>query len=300
MPLSAKPRLVPRKSRAEKQQERTEQIAYKLYRNRLLLGKLGDADSDWKTAEEIVRNRLRSILFACHQPFIELEKNISEPLLTWANNQAWLSLLGIIGNVGIIIAVVTYVGSEKQRRDTEVLNAWQTITSAHGLPGIGGRIQALEFLNASPGANWRRKFPWFCAPLPLCTWPAESLDGINLAVEPMNNIVLYQQTTSPDNNDSTPKFQEVYLRGIQLPRARLSSANLQGAILRDTNLQRTDLRDANLQEKCLWNANLQEARGITQSQLIQAKLCGTMLPDGIALDSNRDCQELGIDLESEE
>jgi hypothetical protein len=103
-----------------------------------------------------------------------------EPLLRWADNQALISLLGVVGNIGILIAVVSYVGSEKQRRDAEVLNAWQTLTSAYGQSGSGGRIQALEFLNASPGANWRRRFPWFCAPLPLCTWPQESLAGIDL------------------------------------------------------------------------------------------------------------------------
>lgn len=33
--------------------------------------------------------------------------------------------------------------------------AWQTITSAHGQSGSGGRIKAIEFLNSRP---WR--FPW--------------------------------------------------------------------------------------------------------------------------------------------
>ncbi|MCG8364391.1 MAG: hypothetical protein MJA27_13800 [Pseudanabaenales cyanobacterium] len=102
--------------------------------------------------------------------------------LRWLQSLTFLEILGLVTNLGILIAIAAYISTEKQRRDAEVLNAWQTITLADR-SGNGGRIQALEFLNASPGASWRRKFPWFCAPLPLCTWPAESLAGVNLAVE---------------------------------------------------------------------------------------------------------------------
>ncbi|MCG8365121.1 MAG: pentapeptide repeat-containing protein, partial [Pseudanabaenales cyanobacterium] len=217
--------------------ERTEKVAYELYQNRLLLKRQGDALKDWTAAEEIVQSPLKAALFAVNRAFIKLEKRAWEPLLTWANNQALLSLLGLIGNAGIIIAVLTYVGSEKQRREAEVLNAWQTITSAHGQAGSGGRIQALEFLNASPGANWRRRFPWFCAPLPLCTWPAESLDGVNLTIGSDNNSPPDEQSTSSDGDRTIVSPARVYLAQIQLPGASLISANLESANLQGANLE---------------------------------------------------------------
>ncbi|WP_458789432.1 hypothetical protein [Adonisia turfae] len=144
-------------------------------------------------AEKIVGNPLRTILYACNCPLVKLEKHIWQPVLMWANRQALLGLLGLIGNAGVIIAVLMYIGSEKQRRDAEVLNAWQTLTNSHGQPGNGGRISALEFLNASPrnkkyaypGANWRRK----ASCLWICMWQPESLAAIDLSTEPIDNNV---------------------------------------------------------------------------------------------------------------
>lgn len=264
----------PKKTFEERQWEHIERVAYELYQNRCLLNRAGNAQSDWETAIKIVQSGWHTTLFASHRPLIQLEKKVWEPILAWANNQAWLSFLGLIGNVGLIIGVITYIGSEKQRRDAEVLNAWQTLTSAHGQSGSGGRIQALEFLNASPGANWRRKFPWFCAPLPLCTWPSESLAGINLSVEPGDMIgvdrgrastakirdraAIEQESSSTNEPQPSEVPERVYLVRIQLPEATLENANLQNANLRNANLQNANLGEANLQNAILWEANLQD------------------------------------------
>ena len=256
------------KSRQERQQQATERIAFELYQNRRLLGRPGDQGSDWDKARQIARSPIKTALFASHCVWIRLEKRIGEPILAWVNDQALLSLLGAIGNLGLILAVATYIGSEKQRREAEVLNAWQTITSAYGQAGSGGRIQALEFLNASPGANWRRKFPWFCAPLKLCLWAPESLAGINLTV--------------PGESK-----ERVYLGGINLEEAILIDANLKGAFLNGANLTEADLIGVNLTGASLDSANL-----------TGAKLCRTTLPKEINLDPNRDCIKIRIDIES--
>ena len=136
-----------------------------------------------------------------------------------------------------------YIGSEKQRRDTEVLNAWQTLTNAEDQPGSGGRIKSLEFLNASPrnketgypGANWRRR----ASCLWICTWDAESLEGINLSAGSKD-----QSSTKDFLSDPT----RIYLRKIHLP-----GANLRSAILENTHLE-----DANLQDAILDYAHLKD------------------------------------------
>lgn len=170
------------------------------------------------------------------KPFVWMEKRVWEPLLSWGENQALISLLGLLGNLGLIIAVVSYIGLEKQRRDDQVYAAWQTITNAQGQSGNGGRILALEFLNASPGANWRLHFPWICISEDwLCSkWEPESLDGVDLA--------------------------KAYLAGIQLPKASLVEANLEGAVLWGANLQGANLEEANLRGAKLGAANLQGTR----------------------------------------
>ncbi len=306
MPFKRKWKISSQESCESKMRSRTEKTAHQLYENRLLLRKGGDEKSDWESANKIVQNPVKAALFAFHTPLIKLEKRLWEPLLIWANNQALLGLLGLVGNVGIIIAVVTYIGSEKQRRNAEVLNAWQTITSAYGQAGSGGRIQALEFLNASPGANWRRKFPWVCAPHPLCVWPAESLAGINLAVEAIEiNPSTEGNPLSTDNNKAIEKFPGIYLAKIQLPNADLGhanlqsadlwdanlqnaillNANLQGALLISTNLQGTHLDDANLQNARLTDANLQNAR-LINTNLQSAHLLNTNLQSADLWDAN--------------
>ena len=206
------------------------------------------------------------------KPFHFIENGM-EYILGWLKEIAFLEILGIISNVGILLAVATYIGTEKQRRDTEVLNAWQTITSAHNQTGNGGRIQALEFLNASPadetynypGANWRRRS--IC--LWLCLWPKEKLDGINLEVELL------------DTTASTNTSQGAYLARIQLPEASLAHAHLENTFLVEANLKmanlfyadlrESDLSKSNLEKAILWGASLDQAN-LFDANLVEANL----------------------------
>lgn len=276
MPRIWKRRTAPRKSQEDQRKEKTEQIAYQVFQNRQLLGRSGDQQSDWQIAEKIVRSPIRRTLFARHCQFIKFDKSVLEPLLTWVNHLALFGLIGVIGNIGIIVGVVGYIGSEKQRRDAEVLNAWQTITSAHGQSGSGGRIEALEFLNASPGANWRRKFPWLCsASHPLCTWPQESLVGINLGVEPDGNDSLTNRNSSKDKPSDDSKL-GTYLNWIQLPKADLKAANLTRAVLWEANLEGADLQEANLERTSLLGAHLKGAN-LRLADLEEAHLQGADL-----------------------
>ena len=84
------------------------------------------------------------------RPLYKAERQL-ERVLAWLQKLALLEILGIIGNVGIIIAVLTYIGTEKQRRDAEVLNAWQTITNASGQAGSG---------RTDTGFRVSQRFPW--------------------------------------------------------------------------------------------------------------------------------------------
>jgi uncharacterized protein YjbI with pentapeptide repeats len=154
----------------------------------------------------------------------------------------------ILGGLSIAIAAITYIKSEEHRRDALVYTAWQTIATAEGQPGNGGRIQALEFLNASPanteyeypGANWRRKFPWHDKN---SIFQAESLEGVDLGVKVEDGAIR----------------RGVYLQGIQLPYANLKNANLENADLREANLEGANLEGANLEGANLDGANLNGA-----------------------------------------
>ncbi|MEM8612528.1 MAG: pentapeptide repeat-containing protein [Cyanobacteria bacterium P01_H01_bin.105] len=281
-----------RSSEIERQQRhqlkrtaQTKQIAYQLYRNRQLLKKKENPTEDWQTAENISGNLIRWLLFKVNQPFIKIEKRYWEPLLRWADNQSLLSFLGIIGNISIIFAVFIYIGSEKQRRDAEIYQAWQVITSAHGQAGSGGRRRALEFLNASPGANWRRKFPWFCAPMAICLWPPESLDGINLSSDSVSN------STRENDDDSRQPFSGVYLFDVLLPKASLRSANFSGAELKSANFSGADLRNAKLSKAILIDANLSKAV-LQNTNLSEAVLPNANLSEAVL--ENTDLSEANL------
>ena len=74
-------------------------------------------------------------------------EKLLEKILVFLKSLAILEILGILGNITIVIALISFIVTEKQRRDTEVYQAWQVITAAYGQTGSGGRRKALEFLN---------------------------------------------------------------------------------------------------------------------------------------------------------
>jgi uncharacterized protein YjbI with pentapeptide repeats len=84
------------------------------------------------------------------------------------------------------------------------------------------------------------------------------------------------------------------LSGANLNGADLSGADLSGAHLSRANLSGANLSGAHLSAVNLSWADLIDLRFIDADQLNQAKLCKTRLPQGMTLDPNRDCQELGL------
>ncbi|MEO1209726.1 MAG: pentapeptide repeat-containing protein [Cyanobacteria bacterium J06638_20] len=222
------------------------EIAHQLYinRNKPHSDTTHNAQTDWAKAEAISRSPLRRTLFRLNQPLIGTERRL-EGVLAWLQRAALIEILALIGNLGLIVAVLTYLGTEKQRRDAEVYNAWQTITSAYGQSGNGGRIDALEFLNASPGANWRRRiFPICLKRQVICWfWPKESLAGVDASRAYLLGIEL----------------KEADLQGAKLAWTTLGQAELSRAFLLEANLRGANLFDANLREAGLMGANLEEA-----------------------------------------
>lgn len=256
------------KQQAEEYRQRVEKEAYFLWEAD---GKPeGKDDYYWKLAiDKIKGNNIPTI----YQPYYLLEKRILEPVDAWINKQAFFTILGGIGNLALVVAVVSFVFGENVRRNNEVFAAWQTITSANGQSGSGGRIEALEFLNSRP---WR--FPWigwtekgwyWDKREKRCEW--KRLLGLRWERQPLVGL------SAPNN---------AYLAGIHLCGADLVEADLSGADLRGAdlsgadlakaNLSRADLDDADLSEAELWDANLESA------DLVKANLTGAIV-DGANL-----------------
>ncbi len=230
----------------------------------------------WKLAIDKIEGKNIPIIY---RPYYLLEKRILEPSDAWISRQAFFAILGRLGNLALIVAVISFVFGEKIRRNNEIFAAWQTITSAHKQPGSGGRIQALQFLNSRPlrfpwivGLTKGFRFPWItfvtekdwywngqkCEKKGLWgfRWERQSLVGLS----------------APSN---------AYLAGIHLCGAELWDANLEGANLRDADLKGAELWDANLEGANLRDADLQGAKlggaDLQGAFLLEADLQGANL-----------------------
>ncbi|MGK7913490.1 MAG: pentapeptide repeat-containing protein [Synechococcus sp.] len=195
----------------------------------------------WVTAERQLKREAARVT----GPLVKVERKL-EAALRWFKSLAIFEIFEVVGSVGIAIAVVSFIANQDIRYEQDVFTAWQTITSASGQPGNGGRKEAIEFLVSRP---WR--FPW-----PLCRdmnrWPSciirqppQSLAGLDVGLD--------------GEADTKVTGTGAFLSGLQLPGSILSRANLQDAYLGGADLQDVDLEDANLRDAYLEDANLQDA-----------------------------------------
>ncbi|EKU96906.1 hypothetical protein Lepto7375DRAFT_0830 [Leptolyngbya sp. PCC 7375] len=121
------------------QQKHTERVAYELYENRTFLDRQGNQQQDWKTAERIVQNDLRTTLFAINRPLIKLEKYLVEPFNKYLRQSAIFDVVERISPaieaIGILlIPVVLYLASqayENQRESQEIERLQQTSIQNH-------------------------------------------------------------------------------------------------------------------------------------------------------------------------
>ncbi len=248
----------------------------------------GKDDYYWKLATDKIKGKNIPTIY---KPYYLLEKRVLEPADAWISKQAFFTILGRLGNLAIVVAVVAFIGGENVRRNNEVFAAWQTITSAHKQSGSGGRIKALQFLNSRP-----LRFPWIgwtekdwywderdqkCQRKRLIgrRWEREPLVGLSAP----DAYLAYIHLCGADLEDAN--LQGANLGYANLQEADLGYANLQGADLRDANLQGAYLGYANLQGAYLWGANLQGAN-LFYANLQEADLRDANLQEADLRDAN--------------
>jgi hypothetical protein len=64
------------------------------------------------------------------------------------SNWSFLEVLEYLSSFGVLIAVIFYFGESGDRLKQKHYQAWQVINTAQGKGGNGGRIEALQELNA--------------------------------------------------------------------------------------------------------------------------------------------------------
>lgn len=187
------------------------------------------------------------VRFAALLPFVALEWSfewIAYALSRWS----FLEVLEYLGSFSVLVAVIFYFSESGDRLKQKHYQAWQVINTAQGKGGSGGRVDALQELNAEG------------VPLVGVDVSGAFLQGIQLrgarllranlsAVDARNSDfhdadlvgASLRSGNFRDSNFSRSNLQDSDLGDSDFCAASLSGANLAGATLDDADLGNSDL-----------------------------------------------------------
>jgi hypothetical protein len=170
------------------------------------------------------------------KPFIAIDW-VFNGMAHYLSRWVLLEVLEYLGTFSILIAAIFYFAESGDRVKQKHYQAWQVINTAQGKGGSGGRIDALQELNADKvplvGIDLRDAF----------------LQGINLDRADLSR----SDFGSGDLRGSS-------LRGANLAYTSLNTANLRGSDLTRANLAHAELTEADLSEANLSGVDLASAR----------------------------------------
>jgi len=168
-----------------------------------------------------------------------------EWMFEWAayglSRWSFLEVLEYLGSLSVLIGVIFYFSESGDRVKQRHYQAWQVINTAQGKGGSGGRIEAMQELNADK--------------VPLVGIDASSafLQGIHLE----RASLLRADLSAADLRGST--FQSANLAFADLHSANFRGSNLEGADFTDANLSGSDLVGSDLAGAKLDNTDLASA-----------------------------------------
>ncbi|MFG6105410.1 pentapeptide repeat-containing protein [Leptothoe sp. EHU-05/26/07-4] len=293
MPWNWKRRAQSQKIRVEKQREHIKRVAHELYQNRILLNRLGDAQSDWETATKIVQSDWQTTLFASNRPLLKLKKPFFKvfKFIVWdsfwwllfsAPKLEWVKLLAVplvLAGAGSIISSQFQREANQNATIKEYFDQLDTLTFQQGLlsdapkPGaivlaqgrtvaalrqldISRKQQLISFLLAS-GLS----FSQGDGTESIISFKQQNLSGIDFRGLDLTNIdfqgVYLDKANLQDAYLGSANFQDAYLESTNFQGAYLGFANFQGAYLGRANLQDASFWSANLQDADLFSANLE-------------------------------------------
>ena len=282
--------------REEKLRSHTEQVAHELYQNRMLSGQPGDQNSDWATAEQIVRSPLKTTLFASNRPLIKLEKRIIEPTSRHLKNSALFDIVDRLSPAleaagVLLIPVVLYWASQsfEQQRQAQEIERLQQET-------VQNYIAQLSeiFLNVDgdlrDDENQRIRTIATAATITLLRDPNLDRYRKGQVIEFLSQMDLVQ-STPPESGEEEAEpiiisLSGASLSGADLIGASLIGASLSGAFLGGASLSGADLSDANLSGAFLRGAFLGGASlsgavlsdaDLSNADLFRADLRGAVL-----------------------
>jgi hypothetical protein len=156
---------------------------------------------------------------------------------------SFLEFLEYLGSFSVLVAVVFYFHESGDRIKQKHYQAWQVINTAQGKGGSGGRIEALQELDAD----------------------GVPLVGVEVAGAFLQGIDL------PHAHLRRADFNAADLRNSNFQSAEFTDANLASANFRGSNLRETTFQGARIDDADLWGTDLTGA-DFTDASLADADL----------------------------
>ena len=195
--------------------------------------------------------RRRSASADWQKPFIAFEW-CWEWLAYFLSNWSFLEVLEYLGTFSVLIGVIFYFSESGDRVKQRHYQAWQVINTAQGKGGSGGRIEALQELNAD-------KVPLVGVDVSSAFLQGLNLKGANLARSDFSaadlrnsnliavnfTLARLHSTNMRDSSLDHAVFANTDLTGADLAGSSLVGADLTGAFLDDADLRQADLKDVN-------------------------------------------------------
>lgn len=161
-------------------------------------------------------------------------------------NWAFIEILQYLGSFSILIAVIFYFAESGNRIKQKHYQAWQVINTAQGKGGNGGRIEALQELNADG------------VPLVGVDVSGSFLQGIRLPRAHLRRAN-FEAADVRGGNFFKTDFADANLRSANFRGGSFHSASFEGADLDNTDFFGADLADADLAGASLVSADLRQA-----------------------------------------
>ena len=221
--------------------------------------------ADWNTLVSGLRHRWLLPLRA----FEWIWEWVAYALSRWS----FLEVLDHLGRLSLLVGVLFYFHESGARIRQRHDQAWQVINTAQGKGGSGGRIEALQSLNAD-------KVPLVGVDASGAFLQGIHLERANLLRADLSAADL-RGSSFRDANLTYAHLHDANFRGSDFEHAVLSNADLQDADLVACNLAGAKLDGADLTSADLHSANLKNIQWQQISAIKDANIAGIKdAPDG--------------------
>jgi hypothetical protein len=209
--------------------------------------------------------RRQSIAHRWLTPFIAFEWMwawVAYALSRWS----FLEVLEYLGTFSVLVAVIFYFSESGDRIKQRHYQAWQVINTAQGKGGSGGRIEALQELNAD-------KVPLVGVDVSSAFLQGLDLRGANLMRSDFSSADLRNSNLTSVNFMSA-NLNSANFRGASLDHANFANADLRNADLTGSSIIGADLSGATLDDADLGNANVLGIRWQQVKSMQRANITG--------------------------